>query len=181
MLFRSMFNLFWECVRVSVYKVGSYRQQIDVAIVTSSRTTHDDDIFKNRFPKYQCQKFGQWTSNPVASTCLLTSRPIWATGRYACGSKWNIEWLAKYPTVNFTAFGWNNIAKYFNYQILTNSFVLNLKMQKKKLNVPFFLLVFYYWSWCHKAFARHLGPYPIVSTTCDTWCRDVASRAGSQI
>ena len=42
----------------------------------------------------------------------------------------------------------------------------------KKLKAPFFLLVFYYWSWGHKAFARRYGPYPHLNTTrafCSDW------------
>ena len=71
--------------------------------------------------------FGQWLNTPLASTCLLTSSPIWITGQYACGSRRNIEPLAKYLTMNYTAFGWNNMAKFFNYPILADIFVLNLK------------------------------------------------------
>ena len=77
-----------------------------------------------------CWVFGQWFNNPVVSTCLLTSSLIWDTGQYACGSNWNIESLAKYPTINYTAFGWNNMTIFLNYQILVNRFVLNLKMWK---------------------------------------------------
>ena len=35
----------------------------------------------------------------------------------------------------------------------------------KKLKVLFFLLAFYYWSWGHKALARHYGPYPHLNAT----------------
>ena len=34
----------------------------------------------------------------------------------------------------------------------------------KKLKAPFFLFVFYYWSWGHTAFARHYGPYTRLNT-----------------
>ena len=61
------------------------------------------------------------------STCFLTSSPIWATGQHACGTRRNIEPSAKYPTINYTAFGWNNMTNFLNYQILADRFVLNLK------------------------------------------------------
>ena len=66
----------------------------------------------------------------LASTCLLTSSPKWATGQYACGSKRNIESLANYPTTNCTAFGWNNMSKFFFYKILADRFILNLTLWK---------------------------------------------------
>ena len=68
-----------------------------------------------------------WFNIPLASSCLLTSRSKWSTGLYACGSKWNIESLTKQSTINYTAFGWNNMAIFFNYLILADRFVLNLK------------------------------------------------------
>ena len=52
---------------------------------------------------------------------------IWTTGQYACGSKWNIESLAKHPATNYTAFGCNNMSNFLDYQILAHRFVLNLK------------------------------------------------------
>ena len=64
---------------------------------------------------------------PLASTCLLTSGPIWTTGQCACGSKWNIEPIAKYLTINYTAFGCSNMSKFFDYQIVGDRVVLNLK------------------------------------------------------
>ena len=36
-----------------------------------------------------------------------------------------------------------------------------------KLKLPFFLLIFYCWSWGHETFARHYGPYAIVNSTRD--------------
>ena len=38
----------------------------------------------------------------------------------AYGSKRNIKSLAKYPTINYTPFGCNNMSKFFDYQILTD-------------------------------------------------------------
>ena len=103
--------------------------------------------------------FGQWFNNPLASTCLLTSSPICATGQYTCGSKWIIESLTKYPIINDTAFSRNKMGKNFKNQILADSFELNLKMWKTSR------CHFYYWSWSHKAFPRHYGPYPILNST----------------
>ena len=37
--------------------------------------------------------------------------PIWNIGHYTRGSKRNIESLAKYQTINYTAFGYNNMSK----------------------------------------------------------------------
>ena len=69
-----------------------------------------------------------WVLNiPLASICLLTHSPIWTTGQYACGNKRNIEFLAKYPTINYTTISYNNISKFFYHQILADRFVLNLK------------------------------------------------------
>ena len=42
-------------------------------------------------------------------------------------NKWNIELLAKYPTINCTGFGCNNMVEFFDYQMLGNRFVLKLK------------------------------------------------------
>ena len=58
------------------------------------------------------------------STCLLTSSPIC---QYTCESKRNIESLTKYPTINYTAFGHNNMSKFLDYQILADRLILNLK------------------------------------------------------
>ena len=38
---------------------------------------------------------------------------IWNTGQYARGCKRNIESLAKYPTINYTTFSYNNMSKVF--------------------------------------------------------------------
>ena len=46
------------------------------------------------------------------------------------GSKWNIESLVKYPTINYTTFGCNNMSKFFYDQISADRFVLNLKKWK---------------------------------------------------
>ena len=70
---------------------------------------------------------GQWLNIPLASNCLLTCSPIWATGQYACRSRRNIE---SYPTINYTAFSCNNMSKSFYCQILADGFVLNLKSEK---------------------------------------------------
>ena len=77
-----------------------------------------------------CWVFGQCLNISPASTYLLTCIPIWATGQYACESRRNIETLAKYPTINYTVFGCNNMYKFFYYQILADRFVLNLKRWK---------------------------------------------------
>ena len=53
----------------------------------------------------------------TGKNCLLTSGLYWTTGQYTSGSKWNIESLAKYPTIKYTGFGCNNMAKFFDYQI----------------------------------------------------------------
>ena len=74
---------------------------------------------------YSVWDTGQY--GPLASTCLLTSGPIWTTGQCACGSKWNIEPIAKYLTINYTAFGCSNMSKFFDYQIVGDRVVLNLK------------------------------------------------------
>ena len=41
---------------------------------------------------------------------------------------WNIESFVKYPTINYAGFGFNNMANFFDYQILADIFVLKLKM-----------------------------------------------------
>ena len=43
-----------------------------------------------------------------------------------------------YLTINYTAFGGNNIAKLFDYQILDNKFVLKLKLCKNLGAIRFF-------------------------------------------
>ena len=53
------------------------------------------------------------------------------------------------------------MSNFFCYQILADTLVLNLK-KWKKLKVPFFLLIFYYFD-----FAWHLGPHSHLNTTCD--------------
>ena len=77
-----------------------------------------------------CWVFSQWLPIPLASTCLLTCNPVWATGQYACGSRLGIKSLAKHPIINYTALGCNNMSKFFYYQILADRFVLNLKKWK---------------------------------------------------
>ena len=66
---------------------------------------------------------------------MSTLSTIWTTGQYARGSKKNIESLAKYPTINYTALGCN-----FNCRILADRFVLILK-KLQKLKMPFFSLI----------------------------------------
>ena len=77
-----------------------------------------------------CWVLGYWLKTPLASICLLTHSPIWSTGQYTHGSKRNTESLAKYPTINYTAIGYNNMSKFFYHQILADRFVLNLKKWK---------------------------------------------------
>ena len=48
----------------------------------------------------------------------------------------------------------NTMSKFLEYQLLADRLVLNLE-KVEKLKVPFFLLIFYYWSWGHKTFFRH--------------------------
>ena len=40
------------------------------------------------------------------------------------------ESLVKYQTINYTAFGCNNMAKFFDYLVLADRFVLKLKLYK---------------------------------------------------
>ena len=84
------------------------------------------------------------------------------------GSKRNIGSLAKYPVINYTAFSCNNISKFFDYQILAVIFVLNLNKQIPKM--PFFLLIFYCWSWDFfqaPGSASHTEYYPWISHTAE--------------
>ena len=60
--------------------------------------------------------------------------------------------LSHWPNIQqWITFGCNNMSKFFDYQILADRFVWNLK-KWKKLMVPFSLLMFYYWSWGHRTF-----------------------------
>ena len=87
------------------------------------------------------------------------------------GSKWNTESLAKYWTIHYTAFSWNNRANFFNNQILADKFVLNLKKWKKKLKVPFS----YWYSTVGHEVRRHCLVLGLVShteydlCTCKVW------------
>ena len=50
--------------------------------------------------------------------------------------KWDIESLAKYPTINFTGIGGNNMDKFIDYQILASTLILKLK-KNENINTIF--------------------------------------------
>ena len=63
-------------------------------------------------------------------------------------NKWmQVEYwvIGKIPNKSYSAFSCNNMSEIYEYQILADRFVLNLK-KWKKLKVPFFLLILCYWS-----------------------------------
>ena len=67
------------------------------------------------------------------SLCFHIHTDQWPTLDCESVNKWKqveIESLSKYPTINFTAFRWNNVTKFLNYQILAGRFVLNLRKWK---------------------------------------------------
>ena len=132
---------------------SSWKLKLNLTFTRSTRISISCHIISSESSVIYCWVFDQWLNIPIAFTCLLTSGSIWITGQYACGSKRNIESLAKYPTINYTAFGWNNSTKFFNYQILADRFVLNLKVWKNSRC--------YFSCWCSTVgheimtFARH--------------------------
>ena len=64
------------------------------------------------------------------------------TGQQPSGSKWNIESLAKYPTINYTGFGCNDMIKLFDYQLLVNTFVSKFELCKNSSAIfPFDILL----------------------------------------
>ena len=84
----------------------------------------------------QHKKFGQQPTRPHPPT--LGFKQIWIyrllKGMFCCFLfglvMRNTESLIKYPTINYTGFSCNNMANYFDYQILANIFILKLKLCK---------------------------------------------------
>ena len=81
------------------------------------------------------------------------------------GSKRNIESLAKCSTISYTAFGCNNMSKFFYYQILADIFVLNMnKQENSRCHFSFDISLLVMRS---QDFARHLGLHLHLNTTRD--------------
>ena len=65
--------------------------------------------------------------------------------------------------MNYTGFSSNNMAKYFDYQILANRFVLKVKLCKNSCAIlPIDILLMVMRS---KEIVWHLGHYPHLNTT----------------
>ena len=101
---------------------------------------HSSNLGKNNgFKIYNCLILRTFFGFLYFQTKILTvsNMDCWSVSN---SFMWNIESLAKCPTIKYTTFGCKNISKFFDYQILANRFVLKLKMCR---NVSFFLLIFY--------------------------------------
>ena len=109
-------------------------------------------------------KIANFTGSIQYSSCFQMHTDLWSILDYGSVNKWNIESLIKYPTINYTAFGCNNMSKFF---ITKNRFVLNLKKWKNsRCYFPIdILLLIKRW----KEIVWHLGPHPILNTTRATW------------
>ena len=73
--------------------------------------------------------------------------------------------MTKCPTINSTAFDWNNTAKTFNYQILADRFVLNLKKWKNSRCH----LSYWYSTVGHDVRRNCQAPWYVSHTEYDPW------------
>ena len=70
------------------------------------------------------------SDNLANDSIFQSNEDYWSASnsfKYWSLSKWNIESLAKLSGINYTGFECNNMAKFCDYQILANRFVLKLK------------------------------------------------------
>ena len=95
--------------------------------------------------------------------CSKPMNPNQSILDYWSVNKWNIESLAKYPTINYAAFGCNNMSTIFNYQILADRFVLNLKKWKNSR----FHFCYWHSTIGHEVRRNCLAPWSVPHTEYD--------------